>query len=53
MKMGIGRIHEREKGAISIYIEKSLGSKITLPRNERTKIIWDEENERIIIEKWE
>jgi hypothetical protein len=53
MKTGLGRIHEREKGAISVYIEQGLGQKIALPRNERVKIIWDEENERIIIEKWE
>jgi hypothetical protein len=50
---GIGRIFKRQSNAMDVYIEGSVGDKITLPIKERVKVTWDPVKERLIIEAWD
>ena len=53
MKTGFARIHKREGGALTVYIDKEVGNDVTLPEKTRLKSMWDEEKKQLIIELWE
>lgn len=52
MKTGFARIHKREGGALTVYVDKEVGNDVTLPVKTRLKSTWNEETEQLIIEKW-
>lgn len=52
MKTGFARIHKREGGALTVYVDKEVGNVVTFPAKTRLKSRWDEETEQLIIEKW-
>lgn len=52
MKSGLARMHDRDAGALSIYIDKEIGEKVTLPRKTRLKATWNEETKQLIIQEW-
>jgi hypothetical protein len=52
MKSGFARIHKREGGALTIYVDKEVGNVVTFPAKTRLKSKWDEKTEQLIIEKW-
>lgn len=52
MKSGFARIHRREGGALTVYIDQEVGNEVTLPVKTRLKASWDEEKEHLIIQKW-
>ena len=51
MKSGIARIHDKESGAISIYLDKDIAEVITLERKAKLKATWNEETKQLIIEE--
>lgn len=53
MKTGFARIHKREGGALTVYIDKEVGNDVTLPEKTRLKSMWDEDKKQLIIELWE
>jgi len=52
MKTGFARIHKREGGALTVYVDKEVGNDVNLPVKTRLKSTWNEETEQLIIEKW-
>jgi hypothetical protein len=52
MKTGFARIHKREGGALTVYVDKEVGNVVTFPVKTRLKSTWNEETEQLIIEKW-
>jgi len=52
MKSGFARMHEREGGALTIYVDKEVGNVAKLPAKTRLKATWNEETEQLIIQKW-
>lgn len=52
MKTGFARIHKREGGALTVYVDKEVGNDVILPVKTRLKSTWNEETEQLIIEKW-
>lgn len=52
MKSGFARIHKREGGALTVYVDKEVGNDVTLPVKTRLKSTWNEETGQLIIEKW-
>lgn len=53
MKSGFARIHKRESGAVTVYVDKEVGNDVTLPEKTRLKSMWDEDKKQLIIELWE
>ena len=52
MKTGFARIHKREGGALTVYVDKEVGNVVPFPAKTRLKSTWNEETEQLIIEEW-
>jgi len=51
MKSGIARIHDQKSGAISVYIDKEIAEKVTLPKKEKLKATWNDETKELTIKE--